>query len=95
MGPYLAVWPYRLVITLLDIFSGYCMLILSADHMASTVARTLVEQVITYSGVPARILSDLGQEFMGYVWAELIKWLGCSAVHTPCWITSKEIAPNH
>lgn len=68
MGPFSMVRQHRFIITCLHIFSGYCVLVNSADHTAST-----VNQVVTYFGVPTRILTDHGQEFVGYAWEQLMK----------------------
>lgn len=45
-------------------------------------ARALVDHVIAYFGVPTWILGDRGQESVGYIWELLMKWMGCTAVHT-------------
>lgn len=65
MDPSSVVGQHCFVITFVDIFSGYCVLVPSAIHTAYTVARALVDWVVTYFGVPAR--SDCGQEFVRYV----------------------------
>lgn len=82
MGPFPTVNNHRFIITFLDIFSEYSVLVLSPDHTASAVACAVMDRVITYFGVPTRILSDRGQEFVWYVWGQMKKWLGCSMIHS-------------
>lgn len=65
MGPLLTCGSLWFIITFLDVLSGYCVLILSVDHTALTVARALMDRVIAYFSTPPYILSDQGQEFMG------------------------------
>lgn len=81
MGPFPAVGQYQFIIMFFDVFSVYCVLVLSADHTTSTMARVLVDSVGSYSGIPTLILIDWGQESVGYMWEKLAKWLGCAMVH--------------
>ena len=52
------------------------------DQTALTIARTLVEKVITVHGVPREILSDRGANFLSNLMAELYKLLGTRKVNT-------------
>ena len=82
VGPLPADWRMEHIITFADCFSEYLILIQSKDHMGLTVSNALLDQVIPYFGVPRRLLSDRGQEFMGQVWEEVLKALGIQQVLT-------------
>ncbi len=58
---------YRYIVTMMDKFSRYCMLIPCGDVHALTVVRAL-EEWHTYFGAPEAILSDNGPQFTSYIW---------------------------
>ena len=68
------------LITFLDCYSKYTILIPSKDHTTQTVNNALLNRVISFFGVPWRLLSDQGQEFTGRAWEELLKALGVQRV---------------
>ena len=70
------------IITFVDCYSKYAILIASKDHTVQTVSNALLDQVIPYFGVPRQLLSDRDQEFMGQVWEEILKVLGIQRVLT-------------
>lgn len=44
-----------------------------------------IERVIAYFGMPERIFSDRDREFVGHVWDQLERVLGCTMIRTsPC-----------
>ena len=63
----------RFILTIIDCFSRYTILVPLKDHTAVTVGKALYENVIGYFGVPRGILSDRGAEFRSQVWEEMLK----------------------
>ena len=53
-----------------------------ADQSAATIARLLVEQVVSRHGVPAEILSDRGKSFLSGLMKEVEMLLGFHKVNT-------------
>ena len=53
-----------------------------ADQKAETIARLLVEHVVVRHGVPGRLLSDRGPNFLSALIQELCKLLGTTKVNT-------------
>ena len=66
---------YRFILSIIDCFSRYTILVPLKDHTASSVSRALYEHVIGYFGVPRGILSDRGREFTGKIWEEMLQLL--------------------
>ena len=66
----------RFILSVMDCFTRYLILIPMKNHNAETVSRAIYERVIAYFGVPANILSDRGAEFTGRVWAGIMETLG-------------------
>ena len=66
----------RFILSVIDCFSRYLILIPIKDHSATTVSQALYKRVIEYFGCPRKILSDRGTEFTGLVWGELMELLG-------------------
>ena len=52
------------------------------NHTASTVSDALLRHVVPYFGTARRLLSDLGHEFVGEVWAKLTRSLGIQRLLT-------------
>ena len=83
MGPFVAAQKgERYILSIIDCFSRYLILVPLCDHTATTVSRTLFEHVIGYFGCPWKILSDRGTEFTGRVWTELMELLGIQQMLT-------------
>ena len=82
VGPLLTDWRTEYIITVIDCYSKYAILIPSKDHTEQMVSNTLLDRVIPYLGVPRRLLSDRGREFTGQVWDELLRTLGAQRVLT-------------
>ena len=82
MGPFPLQQGKQYVISCLDAFSRFTVLVPVPGHTASTAARVLFTHVIAVFGVPSRILSDQGPEFTGKVWDELQEFLGCTLIRT-------------
>ena len=47
-----------------------------ADQTAATIARLLVEEIVSRHGVPTEILSDRGKSFLSSLKKEIVKLLG-------------------
>ena len=83
MGPFISgKRRKRFILSVIDFFSQYLMLIPIKDHNATIVSQALYERVIGYFGCPRKILSDRGTEFIGRVWGELMELLGIQQVLT-------------
>ena len=54
----------------------------SPDQKAETIARLLVEQIVSRHGVPEQILSDRGQNFLSELMLEVCKLLGTKKINT-------------
>lgn len=78
MGPFPLSEGKWFVVTFQDAFSGYNILVTSADYTADAVAKLLIERVVAYFGVPVRILSDRGRELISHVWDQLEVIQGCT-----------------
>ena len=77
MGPFVAGRKgERYILSVIDCFSRYLILIPIKDHNATTVSQALFERVIGYFGCPRKILSDRGTEFTGRVWSEMMELMG-------------------
>ena len=72
----------RFLVVFVDCFSGYCILIPTKDHTATTVTQVLLDRVIGYFGAPQASLSNDGPEFVGHLWTELLKQMDVKAVRT-------------
>ena len=70
------------ILSVIDCFSRYLILIPIKVHNATTVSQALYERVIGYFGCPREILSDRGTKFTGHVWGELMELLGIQQVLT-------------
>ena len=83
MGPFVSSRKgERYILSIIDCFSKYLILVPLKDHTTSTVSRALYERVVGYFGCPRKILSDRGTEFTGRIWAELMSLLGVQQVLT-------------
>ena len=72
----------RYILSIIDCFTKYLILVLLKDHTASAVTKALYEQVVGYFGCPRKILSDRGTEFTGRIWTDLMDLLGVQQVLT-------------
>ena len=72
----------RYILSIIDYFSRYSILVPLGDHTSTTVSRALFEHVIRYFGCPRKILSDRETEFTGRVWTELMELLGIQQMLT-------------
>ena len=83
MGPFISSKKGKLyILSIIDCFSKYLILVPLRDHTAPTVSRALYERVVGYFGYPRKILSDRGTEFTGRIWVELMNLLGVQQVLT-------------
>ena len=70
------------ILSIIDCFTKYLILVPLKDHTASTVSKALLERVIGYFGCPRKILSDRGTEFTGRIWTDLMDLQGVQQVLT-------------
>ena len=83
MGPFIGSKKgERYILSIIDCFSKYLILVPLRDHTAPSVSKALYERVIGYFRCPRRILSDRGTEFTGRIWEELMNLLGVQHVLT-------------
>ena len=83
MGPFLQERKgKRFILSVIDCFSRYLILIPLKDHNATTVSQGLFKRVVAYFGCPRKILSDRGTEFTGRVWGDLMCLLGIDQLLT-------------
>ena len=83
MGPFIGSKKgERYILSIIDCFSKYLILVPLRDHSAPSVSKALYERVIGYFECPRRILSDWGTEFTGRIWDELMNLLGVQHVLT-------------
>ena len=83
MGPFVAGRKgERYILSIIDCFSRYLILVPLRDHTTTTVNRALYERVIGYFGCPQKILSDRGTEFTGSIWIKLVELLGIQQMLT-------------
>ena len=54
----------------------------SSDQKAETIARLLLEQIVSRHGVPDQLLSDRGQNFLSELVLEVCKMLGTKKINT-------------
>ncbi|UYV69577.1 hypothetical protein LAZ67_6004008, partial [Cordylochernes scorpioides] len=73
------------ILTIVDLFTKFSILIPTRDQCASTVVKALLESVITIFGVPKTILSDRGSAFISCIFKGICKAMGVSAVNTTAW----------
>ena len=52
------------------------------DQQTSTIARLLVEEVVSWHGVPEQLLSNRGANFLSGLISEICKLLGIDKVNT-------------
>ena len=83
MGPFISSKKgERYILSIIDCFSKYLILVPLRDHTAPTVSKALYERVVGYFGCPRKILLDRGAEFTGRIWVELMNLLGVQQVLT-------------
>ena len=88
MGPFVAGRKgERYILSIIDCFSRYLILVPLHDHTAMTVSRALYERVIGYFGCPREILSNRGTEFTGRIWTELMELLAIQQMLTSPYYT--------
>ncbi|UYV73993.1 RBM15B [Cordylochernes scorpioides] len=73
------------ILTIVDLFTKFPILIPTRDQCANTVVKALLESVITIFGVPKTILSDRGSAFISCIFKGICKAMGVSAVNTTAW----------
>ncbi|UYV77989.1 hypothetical protein LAZ67_15003129 [Cordylochernes scorpioides] len=73
------------ILTIVNLFTKFPILIPTRDQCASTVVKALLESVITIFGVPKTILLDRGSAFISCIFKGICKAMGVSAVNTTAW----------
>ena len=82
VGPLPADHRHEFLIVFVDCYSRYTILVPSSNHTANTVSEALLRHVVPYFGMPNRLLSDRGREFVGEVWGKLLRSFGVQLVLT-------------
>ncbi|UYV82347.1 K02A2.6-like [Cordylochernes scorpioides] len=86
---------YSSILTIVDLFTKFPILIPTKDQCANTVVRALLERIITTFGVPKTILSDRGSAFMSCVFKGVCKAMGVGAVNTTAWRPQTKLVFGH
>ena len=71
---------------MMDHFTRYAQAVVTRDQMAKTVAKVFYECFIAVFGVPAKLLSDRGMNFMSALVKELCSAFGIQKCRT--WLTT-------
>ena len=83
MGPFVSSKSgEQYILSIIDSFIKYLILVPLKDNTASTVSKALYERVVGYFGCPRKLLSDRGKEFTGRIWTDLMDILGVQQVLT-------------
>ena len=73
MGPFISSnRGERYILSIIDCFNKYLILVPLRDHTAPSVSKALYEHVVGYFGCPWKILSDRVTEFTGRIWDGLM-----------------------
>jgi len=72
----------RYILTCVDFLTKYPECIPLPDIKAETVARALVENIITRHGAPRKLLTDCGKQFIGHLFTNIGKELGIQKLRT-------------
>ena len=67
---------YNNILVLTDHFTRYAMAIPTRNQLASTTAKALIDLFVNHYGMPQRLHSDKGANFIGKVISEMCKMLG-------------------
>ena len=70
------------MITAMDLFSKFAWAVPTRDHVATTVARVLVEEIFLVWGIPMELLSDQGPELQSNIMQELCTLLEIDKLKT-------------
>ena len=82
VGPLPADHRQEVLIVFVDCYSRYTILVPSSNHTSNTVSEALLRVVVPYFGMPRRLLSDRGREFVSEIWSKLLRSLGIQRVLT-------------
>ena len=82
VGPLRAIRGYKFIISIVDVYSKFSILIPARSHTATDIVHAIHHRVIPYFGVPYCILSDNGPEFTSEVYSQMGKLLGVKLVHS-------------
>lgn len=73
---------HKYILTVVDHFTRYAEAIPLKDQTAEHVAKAFVEEIITRHGVPTRLLTDQGRNFVSSLMKEICKNLGIKKIQT-------------
>jgi hypothetical protein len=82
LGPLNTIDGFTYIIIFMDYFSRWAIACPCSDQKAETVARLLLDRVVTQHGVPNRLLSDQGTNYTSKVMTELYALMGVSRLVT-------------
>lgn len=82
LGPFNTVDGLTVAIVIMDRFTRWAIAVPVPDQTAETVARVLLDHVVTKHGVPRRILSDQGSNYAGKLMGELYALMGVTRMVT-------------
>ena len=72
----------KYAIVFMDYFTKWPEVFATSDQTAETIARLLVEHVISRHGVPEHLLSDRGPNFLSALLGEVMKLVGTAKINT-------------
>ena len=72
----------KYAVVIMDYFTKWPEVFTVSDQTAETIARLLVEQVISRPGVPEQLLSDRGKKFLSSLVQEVCKLTGTKKINT-------------
>ena len=72
----------KYAIVFMDYFTKWPEVFAAADQSATTIARLLVEEIVSRHGVPEQLLSDRGQNFLSELIGAVCELLGIEKVNT-------------
>ena len=73
---------YKKVLVVTDVFTKYAFAFPTKNELALTVAKILVDNVFSIFGIPEKLLSDNGPNFVSDVIKQLCKLLGVKKIYT-------------
>ena len=94
MGPFpeTRVTKYKYVMTVVDFFTDYLVVVPIQNKSAQTVATALFTHVLGVHGCPLKLMSDRGTEFLNQVINHLCKTLSVKKIYTSAYRLQAKVA---